>query len=120
MGQAIRKARKLRNKTQEETAAALGVSRPSMTQWERDITHPSVPNLKKLCDFLQVDAEALMAGVVNPHDVHNAHQTEREDINQTLGLVCAVLEREIGFSPSQDQALRWLIKKAGVYDAVFS
>lgn len=118
IGDAIKAARKMRDKSQQEVADALGIARPSLTQWERDITHPSVSNLKGLCDFLQISADSLLSGVVTTVDRPSASADDNEADN-TLGLVCRAAEREIGFAPSRDQALRWLIKKAGITDAVF-
>jgi transcriptional regulator with XRE-family HTH domain len=121
MGAAIRNARKLRGKTQQETADALGISRPSLTQWEKDLTHPSIPNLTKLCEFLQIDSGALLEGSIKVESRTGPEPGDHDaSIGETLDMVCAVASRDIGFAPSREQALRWLLKKAGLLDAVFS
>jgi transcriptional regulator with XRE-family HTH domain len=121
LGEAIKKARKLRGKTQQETADAVGVSRPSLTQWEQDLTNPSIPNLKKLCEFLEIDSGTLLAGSVKPDDrTEPKTSVDEAAIGETLDMVSAVVSRDIGFAPTREQALRWLLKKAGIYDAVFS
>jgi len=117
MGQAIKQARKMRGATQEALAAALGVTRAAITQWEKDLTHPTIPKLLKLGDFLKVDAGALVLGRVISDEVR--HVSYSEQLPPAIKRVAEAARQEIGFEPTSDQALRWLAKKALMYDAIF-
>lgn len=116
MGQRIREVRKSRGNTQQEAADYVGVARPSLVGWEKDTTKPTLENLTKLCAFLNIDAAALLSGAVvnsSPQSTDDASAVDR-----VLGLVRIVAAQDIGFEPTPDQALRWLVKKAGIGDAI--
>jgi len=130
LGSAIKAARKLRGKTQKQVSDSLGVSRPSFTLWENDVNNPSVDNLRKLCDYLAVDAEALLAGTVKEVDRKLAASSgtvpsratvgAEGGVDETLAAIRAAAEADIGFMPTTEQALRWLVKKAGIHAVVFA
>jgi transcriptional regulator with XRE-family HTH domain len=121
LGATIKAARLSRGKTQEETAAGIGIARPSLAQWEGGRTNPSIQNLQKLCGFLGISLPDLMAGTVTPHgEQHEDVPGDAAELERTLGLIRKAAERDIGFSPTSDQALRWLVKKAGLLGVVFA
>ena len=62
LGQKIAQARKAAGMTQEELAAALHVTRTTISSWERGRTQPDLDSIRLLsgilrCDFLSGDAE---------------------------------------------------------------
>jgi transcriptional regulator with XRE-family HTH domain len=118
LGQRIRDVRKARGKTQQEAADYVGIARPSLVGWEKDTTKPTLENLTKLCKFLNVDAAALLDGTV----LNSATQADTGPVavRDILGLVRIVAARDIGFEPTPEQALRWLVKKAGIGDAILA
>jgi transcriptional regulator with XRE-family HTH domain len=119
VGQRIRAARKKQDKTQQEVADALGLARVSILQWEKDITNPAIPNLRKLCDYLHVDVEAILnGGAPSSEDADASTASYSAAPIGLLEIVRAVVGAELGFEPTAEQALRWLTKKAGVDGAV--
>jgi transcriptional regulator with XRE-family HTH domain len=116
LGQRIQHRRKLCGRTQQEAADFVGVARPSLVQWEKDITNPTLPNLTKLCQFLEIEVSALLAA-----DYLNLAPLKSEEpvaAGSVLSLISIIAGRDIGFEPTAEQTLRWLIKKAGLTDAV--
>ena len=62
MGERIAAKRKQKGFTQEYLAAKLGVSRQSVSKWEKDITRPDTSNLMRLSDLLDTDAGYILTG----------------------------------------------------------
>lgn len=62
LGTVIREARKARKMTQVKLAAAFGISRPAVTQWESGGTGPERERLPALAELLRIDLGALMRG----------------------------------------------------------
>lgn len=62
MAQRIRQKRLERHLTQQQLASKVGVSRPSVCQWERDETSPKGSNLTSLVRALGVDIQWLQTG----------------------------------------------------------
>lgn len=56
MGERIAAKRKQKGFTQEYLVAKLGVSRQSVSKWEKDITRPDTSNLMRLSRLLDTDA----------------------------------------------------------------
>ena len=48
--------------TQEYLAEKLGISRQSVSKWEKNVTKPDTANLMRLCDLLDTDAGYLLTG----------------------------------------------------------
>lgn len=120
LGERIRAARKRRGKTQQDVADALGLARPSVLQWEKSITNPSLRNLQKFCDYLEIEIESVVGDDFIGRTI--VHDPSDEDIaRSTLKLIDrirAVATTEIGFEPTRDQALKWLVKKGGIEDLI--
>ena len=55
----LRIARKLRRVTQAELAAAVGVSRNTVSSWENGVTEPNLTALKAISDYLDVSLDDL-------------------------------------------------------------
>ncbi len=56
MGRELRKARERAGITQEELSFRAGLSRPYISQLERDLKSPTIDTLFRICDALNVRA----------------------------------------------------------------
>lgn len=56
----LRHIRRLRFMTQEELAAAVGVTVKTVSRWEQGAAEPHVHHLRKLCEVLNVAPQALI------------------------------------------------------------
>ena len=62
----IRELRKRKGVQQKELSIAIGVSQPTVSDWEKNKNDPSGENLKKLADFFGVDELVIMGrGVID-------------------------------------------------------
>lgn len=59
-GEKIAYYRKNNNYTQEELAYKMGVSRQTIYKWETELSFPTINNLKKLVDLLNIDLNDLI------------------------------------------------------------
>lgn len=62
LGKRISESRKRKNMTQDQMAAALGVSNQAVSKWENDISCPDISILPELADFLGVSIDVLLRG----------------------------------------------------------
>lgn len=69
IGIRIEKERKRLKLTQEELAAALNVSRQSISKWEQDAVMPDLENIINLSKVLGVSVEYLTMGKENDNSV---------------------------------------------------
>lgn len=60
IGHRIREHRRAKGLTQEEVAAALGVSAPAVSKWEGDLTFPDITLLPPLARLLGTDLNGLL------------------------------------------------------------
>ena len=63
MGEELRKARKRAGLTQEQLSFRAGLSRPYVSQLERNLKSPTVATLFLLCDALDVSAAEVVSRV---------------------------------------------------------
>jgi transcriptional regulator with XRE-family HTH domain len=63
MGQELRKARQKAGLTQEQLSFRAGISRPYVSQLERELKSPTVETLFRICDALQVSAADIVGRV---------------------------------------------------------
>jgi transcriptional regulator with XRE-family HTH domain len=63
MGQELRKARRKAGLTQEQLSFRAGVSRPYISELERDRKSPTVDTLFRICDALQASAADIVRRV---------------------------------------------------------
>ncbi len=61
MGQELRKARERAGLTQEQLSFRAGLSRPYISQLERDLKSPTMDTLFRICDALDVSAADVVA-----------------------------------------------------------
>ena len=72
----VKQLRKRANMKQEELAARLGISRPSLSNWETQKSDPSGPQLAKLAEIFGVD-QLVVLGVMSPDGQMLASGTPR-------------------------------------------
>ena len=63
LGEELRKVREQAGKTQETLAFEAGLSRPYISQLERDLKSPTLDTLFLLCDALGISAQELVGRV---------------------------------------------------------
>jgi transcriptional regulator with XRE-family HTH domain len=63
LGEELRKARELAGLTQEELSFRAGLSRPYISQLERDLKSPTLETLFLICDALGLSASEIVARV---------------------------------------------------------
>jgi transcriptional regulator with XRE-family HTH domain len=63
MGQELRKARQKAGLTQEQLSFRAGLSRPYISQLERELKSPTVETLFRICDALAVSAADIVGRV---------------------------------------------------------
>ena len=73
VGDRLREARVARGLTQEQLSFRAGLSRPYISQLERDLRSPTVDTLFRICDALEVPA----ADIVRRVDAARKRQTGR-------------------------------------------
>jgi transcriptional regulator with XRE-family HTH domain len=63
LGQELRKARQRAGLTQEQLSFRAGLSRPYISQLERDLKSPTVETLFRICDALNTSAADIVRRV---------------------------------------------------------
>jgi transcriptional regulator with XRE-family HTH domain len=63
MGDELRKLRERAGLTQEQLSFMAGLSRPYVSQLERDLKSPTVDTLFRICDALEVSAASVIKRV---------------------------------------------------------
>ncbi len=56
----IKAARKVERKTQDEVAEAIGVSKNTVSDWERGLKQPGILNILNYCNFLGITIDELL------------------------------------------------------------
>lgn len=62
MGARLKEARRTKKVTAEQLAEQLGVTKAAVSAWETDRAYPSVDNLIRICELLDVSSDYLLMG----------------------------------------------------------
>ena len=89
-GKTILDLRRAKNATQEELAAALGVTAAAVSKWENNYTLPDILMLCALADYFEVSTDELLGRCKNPKYTIIAAE------NEALGQKVAQIAREFG------------------------
>ena len=96
VGARLRVARRSAGLTQKQLADQLGVESITVSRWERGVTTPSIPRLRRIAELTQTSVSDL----VRAPDAPTAHGAElaalREELAETRALVdriASALER---------------------------
>lgn len=83
----MRTARRSAGLTQKQLAEALGVEPITVSRWERSVTSPSLPRLRRIAEI----TETTVSDLVRARDAATAHAAElaalREELAETRELV---------------------------------
>jgi transcriptional regulator with XRE-family HTH domain len=60
LGEILRNARITAGLTQDQLAANLGVTQPTVSQWERGVTTPTLDNARQIAAELRLEAAELI------------------------------------------------------------
>jgi transcriptional regulator with XRE-family HTH domain len=60
IGKRIQAARKAKKKTQDEVAAAVGLTKKTISEWERGLKQPGLLNILAFCKFLGITVDELL------------------------------------------------------------
>lgn len=96
----IRRARKIAGKSQDEVAEAIGVNRATISKYETGAIEPTISQLMKIADFLQVDLEDLFDREKELFD--KGYQAGLE-ISQVESLAIKAVWGEEGYSFSEKE-----------------
>lgn len=66
LGRRIASMRGFHTMTQEQLVAMVGVSKPTISNWENDRRTPDADNLRELCKVLDCTADYLLELTNNP------------------------------------------------------
>jgi len=87
VGGRLRTARRSVGLTQKQLAEQLGVEPITISRWERDVTTPSLPRLRRVAEI----TETTVSDLVRAPDAASAHAVElaalREELAETRALV---------------------------------
>ena len=87
MGGRLRTARRSLGLTQKQLAVELGVESITVSRWERGVTTPSLPRLRRIAEI----TETAVSDLVRAPDAATAHAVElaalREELAETRELV---------------------------------
>ena len=87
VGGRLRIARRSAGLTQKQLAEALGVEPITVSRWERGVTTPSLPRLRRIAEV----TETTVSDLVRAPDAASAHAVElaalREELAETRELV---------------------------------
>ena len=87
MGGRLRTARRSAGLTQKQLAQALEVESITVSRWERGVTSPSLPRLRRIAEL----TETTVSDLVRAPDAVSAHAVElaalREELAETRALV---------------------------------
>ncbi|WP_223254231.1 helix-turn-helix domain-containing protein [Halobacillus halophilus] len=84
VGNLITKLRKKRNLTQEGLAERVGISRASLSHYEKDRREPDYETLRKLADFFEVSTDYLLGRSKAAKKTGNEEYDSIEEINRLL------------------------------------
>lgn len=87
LGGRLRTARRSVGLTQKQLAEQLGVESVTVSRWERDVTTPSLPRLRRIAEL----TATTVSDLVRAPDTASAHAVElaalREELSETRELV---------------------------------
>jgi transcriptional regulator with XRE-family HTH domain len=101
VGGRLRIARRSVGLTQKQLAAELGVESITVSRWERGVTTPSLPRLRRIAEL----TETTVSDLVRAPDASTAHAVElaalREELAETRELVNRIARTLDGLARSR-------------------
>jgi transcriptional regulator with XRE-family HTH domain len=97
----LRAARRGAGLTQKQLAEALGVEPITVSRWERGVTSPSLPRLRRIAEL----TETTVSDLVRTPDAQTTHAVElaalREELAETRELVDRVAQALERLAPAR-------------------
>ncbi len=78
------KTRREKRLSQQALADLIGVSRSALAQWETDMSRPSLDNLRKIAEILDVSFEWLATGRGNQYMTVNHDEVSDDDLDDEI------------------------------------
>ncbi len=101
VGGRLRAARRGAGMTQKQLAEALGVEPITVSRWERGVTSPSLPRLRRIAEL----TETTVSDLVRTPDAQTTHAVElaalREELAETRELVDRVAQALERLAPAR-------------------
>ena len=114
IGQRVKDLRKSKGISQEVLAAAIGVDRPAISNWEREAVSPNADNVQRLAEYFNVSTDHFYSGDTSAEDYNIAESIReiRAISEVTLSVMAELLAKQTGQSSTvvKDQ-LKGLVKK---------
>lgn len=85
----LRTARRSAGLTQKQLAEALGVESITVSRWERGVTTPTLPRLRRIAEI----TETTVSDLVRAPDAVSAHAVELAALRAELGETRALVDR---------------------------
>ena len=92
MGGLVRAARRAAGLTQKQLAEALGVEPITVSRWERDVTSPSLPRLRRIAELTQTTVPELVRTGDSLSEQAAELAALREELAETRELVDRVVQ----------------------------
>lgn len=78
------KTRREKRLSQQALADLIGVSRSALAQWETDMSRPSLDNLRKIAEVMEVSFEWLATGRGNQYLTVDANQISDDKLDDEI------------------------------------
>ena len=119
MGERIREARKQKGLTQAELASLIGVQRAVISKYETNMIEPSIKQLKKIADALDVSIGYLQGyeSIDTFQIVQALKNNNLDEIEKLAKLPKGTLDET---SPKNRELIKEFAKKAEFFEEVFS
>ena len=79
------KTRREKRLSQQALADLIGVSRSALAQWETEMSRPSLDNLRKMAEILEVSFEWLATGRGNQYLSHDSTDVNDNELDNEIG-----------------------------------
>lgn len=87
LGQRIKAVRKAKEKTQDDVSEAIGISKNTISEWERGLKQPGILNMHNYCHFLGITIDELLE-VKQPRTILLELTDEEQDILFSIVAEC--------------------------------
>ncbi len=94
IGEKIKTLRKSNNKSQEELAFDIGVSRQTINKWETNKVQPNAENLVSLCSIFEVSADYFLESELanNDQKVITSTPVPKSGVNRKGLIICSIID----------------------------
>lgn len=115
-GQRIKARRKAFGLTMQEVAAYVGVSQPTISQWESELTLPKGQSMKRLEEILRTNSDWIESGEGNPDARYVLVQPGTEEFKAldsagrripVISLAQSLMWGELSAAGRQEAATKW-------------